>query len=200
MPSGPSGSVPPMGILSSPWPWWIAGPLIGLTVPALLLLGNKAFGVSSNLRHVCAMLPTRLAYFRYDWRRVGGWNLAFSLGIVVGGVVGGVLLRNPEPLRVAEATTTELARLGVTVDGGFAPEAWFSSSALTSPRAWLLLLVGGFLIGFGARYAGGCTSGHAITGLANAQRPSLLAVAGFFAGGLLATHLLLPWFLGAGGA
>ncbi len=189
-----------MGILSSPWPWWVAGPLIGLTVPALLLLGNKAFGVSSSLRHVCAMLPTRLDYFRYDWRRVGGWNLAFSAGIVLGGVVAGVLLANPEPLQVAASTRLALAELGVSVDGGFAPDAWFSLAALASPRTWLLLIVGGFLIGFGARYAGGCTSGHAITGLANLQLPSLLAVLGFFAGGLLATHLLLPWFLGGGGA
>jgi len=101
---------------------------------------------------------------------------------------------------VAPATQAALANLGVSVDGGFAPEAWFSLSALSSVRGWLLLLVGGFLVGFGARYAGGCTSGHAITGLANLQLPSLLAVVGFFAGGLVGTYFLLPWFLGGGGA
>ena len=189
-----------MGILTSPWPWWIAGPLIGLTVPLLLVIGNKAFGISSNLRHVCAMLPTRVGYFRYDWRRQGGWNLTFSLGILIGGAVAGLLLPNPQALEVAPATQAALANLGVSVDGGFAPEAWFSLSALSSVRGWLLLLVGGFLVGFGARYAGGCTSGHAITGLANLQLPSLLAVVGFFAGGLVGTYFLLPWFLGGGGA
>ncbi len=190
-----------MGIfdaLTSPWPWYVAGPLIGLTVPLLLLLGDKWFGVSSSLRHACAVVPSRIPFFRYDWRSVGGWNLAFALGIVAGGFVGGVLLANPEPLRVAASTTADLAALGVAVDGGLAPEALFSVAALSDPRVWAILLGGGFLVGFGARYAGGCTSGHAISGLSNLQLPSLVAVVGFFVGGLAMTHLLLPLLLGGG--
>lgn len=184
-----------MGIpafLTSPWPWYVAGPLIGLTVPLLLLLGNKAFGISSNLRHVCAMAPGRVPFFRYDWRKAGGWNLTFAAGIIVGGFLAGVLLANPEPVQVAASTRTDLAALGIGVDGGLAPAELFSWSALGSLGTWAILLGGGFLVGFGARYAGGCTSGHAISGLANLQLPSLVAVVGFFIGGLIMTHLFLP--------
>ena len=184
-----------MGILSflnQPWPWYVAGPLIGLSVPALLLLGNKDLGVSANLRHACAIIPSKIDFFRYNWREAGTWNLVFALGIVLGGILGGVLLANPEPLQVADATQTELAELGVLVDGHLAPESVFGLANLLSLRGWLIMLGGGFLIGFGARYAGGCTSGHAISGLANVQLPSLVAVLGFFMGGLIMTHVLFP--------
>lgn len=185
-----------LDLLRSPWPWYVAGPLIGLTVPALLLLGNKSFGISENLRHLCALVPNRMPFFRYDVRGRGAWNLAFAVGIVVGGFVAAVPLADREPLQVAPATVDALARLSITVDGGMAPEALFGVTALSSWGTWIFLLVGGFLIGFGARYAGGCTSGHAISGLSALQLPSLVAVAGFFAGGLISTYLLLPWIFG----
>src|ERR1035438_10037602 len=71
---------------SAPWPWYVAGPAIGLFVPALLILGNKVFGVSSSLRDLCSVvLPGKLDYFRYDWKRTGLWNLLFVAGILVGG-------------------------------------------------------------------------------------------------------------------
>ena len=194
-------------LLRHPWPWYISGPLIGLTVPLLLLLGNKAFGISSNLRHVCAMVvsrtvprttvpsetvPSKNAFFRYDWRRIGGWNLMFSLGIVLGGLLAATLLANPEPLAVAASTRADLAGLGVAVDGAYVPAGLFSLAGLLTVRGFVLMVGGGFLIGFGTRWAAGCTSGHAITGLANLQLPSLIAVVGFFVGGLVMTHLLLP--------
>lgn len=180
-----------LALLKQPWPWYVGGPLIGLTVPLLLLLGNKKFGVSSNLGHVCAMIPNRLEFFNYDWRKES-WNLFFALGILVGGLLGGVLLANPEPLRLSAATARALSDLGIQPDGGLAPEALFSWSSLLSVRGLLLMVGGGFLIGFGARYAGGCTSGHAIMGLSELQLPSLVAVIGFFIGGLFATYFLLP--------
>lgn len=186
-----------------PWPWYVAGPLLGLTVPALLLLGNKEFGISSSLRHACAAFGAgrtgggRLPLFRYDWRREGGWNLLFALGVVAGGALATTLLADPAPLRVAPATRHALAALGVPVDGGLAPAGIFGTAALLSPASLLLLAGGGFLVGFGARYAGGCTSGHAITGLSHLQRASLVAVLGFFGGGLLMTHVLLPLVLGS---
>jgi uncharacterized membrane protein YedE/YeeE len=183
-------------LLRQPWPWYVAGPLIGLTVPALLLIGNRAFGISSNLQHVCAaVLPSRNPFFAYDWRRVGGWNLLFAAGIVLGGLLAGTLLANPEPLALATATEADLAALGVATEGGLAP-GLFSLAGLFTVRGALLMVGGGLLIGFGTRWAAGCTSGHAITGLANLQLPSLIAVIGFFAGGLVMTHLLLPLLLG----
>lgn len=179
-------------LLREPWPWWVAGPLIGLTVPLLLLLGNKAFGVSSNLRHACAILPTRVAFFRYDWRRQGGWNLVYAAGIIAGGFLGGVLLANSEELQLAASTRSALSQLGFTFDGAFIPAELFSAGALGSVRNITLLVFGGALVGFGARWAGGCTSGQAISGVSNLQLPSLVAVLGFFAGGLLMTHLFFP--------
>jgi uncharacterized protein len=181
--------------LQHPWPWYMAGPLIGLTVPLLLFLGNKEFGISSNFRHVCAMLPKQQPFFKYDWRSEGGWNVMFAVGLLLGGLVGGNLLANPEPLQVSAKTSTDLATLGVSVNGQLAPSEIFSWSNLFSLQGFIFMVVGGFLIGFGTAYAGGCTSGHAIMGLSDLQLPSLVAVMGFFAGGLLVTHLLFPFLL-----
>lgn len=195
--------IPPMDMIldaiRGPWPWYVAGPLIGLTVPLLLFLGNKRFGLSSNLRHMCAAVPAarRNSFFAYDWRREGSWNLLVYAGIAVGGLIAGVLLANPAPLQVAEPTAAALVSAGLEVDGRYAPAALFSWQALFTLPGFIAMVVGGFLIGFGARWAGGCTSGHAIMGISELQWPSLLAVVGFFAGGLAATYLLLPFLLGA---
>ena len=180
-------------LLSRPWPWYVAGPLIGLVAPVLLLLGNKHFGISSNLRHVCAaVLPRSVAFFHYDWRRAGGWNLAFVLGIVVGGMIAGGLFANPEPVAISAQTRADLAALGVRDFTGLVPSDLFSWEGLLTLRGFVMIVVGGFLVGFGTAYAGGCTSGHGISGLANLQLPSLIAVIGFFAGGILGTFFLLP--------
>lgn len=183
-------------ILSRPWAWYVAGPLIGLMVPALLLFGGKAFGISGTLRSACAILaPGRVEFFHFDWRRAGGWNLAFAFGILLGGVIAATLLRNPEPIAISDATTRDLAALGITDFSSLVPREIFTWSNVWTLQGFLVLGVGGFLVGFGSAYAGGCTSGHAIMGLADLQLPSLVAVMGFFAGGLIATHLLLPLIL-----
>lgn len=182
-----------MELLSQPWPWYIAGPLIGLMVPALLLLDNRTFGISSSYQHVCAaIVPGRSSYFAYDWKRTGKWNLGLALGTLLGGLLASLLLRNPEPIAISAATQADLAALGLQDFSGLVPREVFSWSRLGSLPGSLSMVGGGFLVGFGARYAGGCTSGHAIFGLADAQLPSLIAVFGFFAGGLLSTHVLLP--------
>lgn len=180
-------------LLSRPWPWWVAGPLIGLVVPLLLWAGGE-FGVSSNLRHICAAaLPTRNSFFAYDWRSKGLWNLTFALGVIIGGFVAGTFLASPDPVvAVSAATTSDLQALGLTDFQGLAPPEVFSWAGLATVPGFVMLVIGGLLVGFGARYAGGCTSGHAISGLANLQLPSLVAVIGFFVGGLVATHFLLP--------
>ena len=180
-------------LFSEPWPWYVAGPLIGLMVPALLLLGGRMFGVSSNLRHLCAAtVPGPVEFFRYDWKKAGLWNLTFVVGILLGGVIAATLLHNPEPIAISEATKADLAALGITDFSGLVPAELFSWSSLATLPGLLLIVVGGFLVGFGSRYAGGCTSGHAIMGLADLQLPSLLAVVGFFVGGLIVTFLVLP--------
>lgn len=184
--------------LAEPWPWYIAGPLIGLFVPLLLLTGNKLFGISSNLRHLCAAVaPGRVEFFRYDWRKAGGWNLAFALGILLGGALAGRFLAGDGVVHLSAAARVSLASLGVHDVAGLVPHELFRWSALATWRGVVMLIGGGFLIGFGTAYAGGCTSGHAISGLADLQLPSLVAVLGFFAGGLIATWLILPRLLGA---
>lgn len=184
-----------MDLLTAPWPWYVSGPLIGLVVPALLLAGNRTFGVSSNLRHLCAIgSPVKPPFLRYDWRQAGAWNLAFLAGAMLAGVYVGWLLPAPV-LGVSEQTLRDLAALGVADTAGYVPASLFSWSSLGTVRGLTLIVGGGFLVGFGTTYAGGCTSGHGVTGLAALQLPSLVAVAGFFAGGLAGTHLLLPLLL-----
>ncbi len=182
--------------LTEPWPWYVAGPLIGLFVPALLLVGNRMFGISSNLRHVCAAgMPGRVEFFRYDWRRAGGWNLAFALGILIGGALASRFLGGGADVSLSPAARDSLTALGLHDFTGLVPRELFTWTALASWRGVVMLVGGGFLVGFGTAYAGGCTSGHAIGGLADLQLPSLIAVAGFFAGGLIGTWLLLPYLL-----
>ncbi len=183
-------------LLSEPWPWYIAGPLIGLMVPLLLLFVGKPFGISSSLRHMCAAtFPSSIEYFRYNWKRQGIWNLVFAVGVLVGGVIAGTLLLNPDPIAISEATQQDLAALGITDFRGMMPSELLSWSSLGTVPGFIAIVLGGFLLGFGARYAGGCTSGHGITGLATFQLPSLIAIIGFFIGGLFVTHLILPLML-----
>jgi len=184
-----------MELLSKPWPWYIAGPLIGLTVPVLLLMGNKNFGISSTLRHICAAcIPARLPFFQYDWKREI-WNIVFILGVLLGGVIARQFIGNPNPVIVSDATTQDLAKLNIAVDGNLLPTAIFKAENVFTRQGFVFLVLGGFLVGFGTRYAGGCTSGHSIMGLSSLQWPSLVATVCFMVGGIITTHLLLPWLL-----
>lgn len=182
-------------LIKQPWPWYIAGPLIGLTVPALLILGNKSFGISSSLRHICAScFPANIPFFKYNWKKEV-WNLFFVLGIFLGGVIAVNLLSNPNPIEVNPKLATELAEYGITNYDNLVPEDLFNWESLFSLRGIITMVVGGFLVGFGTRYAGGCTSGHSIMGLSNLQLPSLIATICFMIGGFLMANFILPIIL-----
>ena len=184
-----------MEYLAHPWSWWAAGIIIGLTVPTLLILGNKHFGISSSFRHICAAcLPTKIPFFQYDWKKES-WNLFFVGGIFVGAVLATLFLKNPDPIVVHPDLTRDLATYGVTQIDGLLPTDLFSWDSLLSLRGFILMVVGGFFVGFGTRYAGGCTSGHAIMGLSELQWPSLVATVSFMAGGFLMANLILPYIL-----
>jgi uncharacterized membrane protein YedE/YeeE len=177
-----------------PLPWYVAGPLIGVMVPALLLVGNKAFGISSSFRHVCAALaPCGLEFFQHDWKRIGLWNVTFLAGVFVGAAAAAQFA--PPTVQISARTIETLRALGVRDFAGLAPPDIFTWASLLTLRGFLCIVAGGFLVGFGTAYAGGCTSGHAIAGLADRQLASLIAVCGFFAGGLTTTYLILPVIL-----
>ena len=182
-------------LLKQPWPWYVAGPLIGLIVPALLLLGNKHFGISANLRHVCAAcFPADIRFFKYDWKKEV-WNMFFVGGILIGSVFTAFFLANPGNIVVAPALLAELKVYGITDTTNVLPTELFSFESLFTLRGIIMLVGGGFLVGFGTRYAGGCTSGHAIMGLSDLQWPSLVATISFMAGGFIMANILLPFIL-----
>ena len=182
-------------LLKQPWHWSISGILIGLTVPLLLLLGNKNFGISSSLRHICAaIIPANIAFFKYDWKKES-WNLFFVAGILLGGFLAVTFLQNPEPIKIAAQTKAELQAAGIQDFSSLLPKDLFSWESLFTLRGFIFIVVGGFLVGFGTRYANGCTSGHAITGLSHLQIPSLIATISFMVGGFLMTWLILPFLL-----
>ena len=184
-----------LNILTQPWPWWISGPLIGLTVPLLLLAGNKAFGVSSSLRHICAAcFPAKISFFNYNWKKEA-WNLFFVAGILIGGIIAATFLNNHSPVNIDAGLSDNLATYGIHNTGGLVPADLFKWPALLTLRGIMMMVGGGFLVGFGTRYAGGCTSGHSIMGIANLQWPSLLATICFMLGGFIMTNFLLPSIL-----
>ncbi len=181
--------------ISRPWPWYVAGPLIGLTVPALLILGNKSFGISSSMRHICAAcIPAGIPFFKYDWKKEI-WNLVFVAGILIGSFLAMSLLANPAPMQVNPNLVSELSGYGISNYESLMPVDIINWQSLLTLKGFLLIVVGGFLIGFGTRYGGGCTSGHAIMGLSTLQWPSLVATCCFMAGGFIMANWILPFIL-----
>jgi hypothetical protein len=182
-------------MIRQPWPWYVVGPLIGLTVPLLLLMGNRSLGISSSLRHLCAAcIPARVPFFHYDWRKES-WNLFFIAGIFIGGIIATFQLSNYNDLVIHPALQQDLAAYGVTDTSELVPPDLFNLNTLFTWKGFVLMIVGGFLVGFGTRYAGGCTSGHTIMGLSTLQWPSLVATVCFMVGGLLVANFVLPVIL-----
>lgn len=185
--------------ISQPWHWSVSGILIVLVMFLLLWFGGE-FGVSSNLRTLCSIGGARKhsSFFNIDWKKQI-WNLVFIAGAVIGGFIAAYYLPAPNGIQISSATHEYLTSIGI--EHSYEAEGWASFvpkeifGALTSFSNVLLLIIGGFLVGFGARYAGGCTSGHAISGLSNLQLPSLIAVIGFFIGGLTISWFILPYII-----
>lgn len=182
-----------MEFITNTWHWSISGFLIGLVMLLLTYLG-KTFGMSSNLRTICSMSggKSTAQYFNFDWREQK-WNLAVVFGSIVGGFIAYHYLGGVNNIDINPKTIAKLQTIGIDAPNGkYLPDTIFSMEAMFSGKGLLILLLGGFLIGFGTPYAGGCTSGHAISGLSNLQLPSLIAVIGFFLGGLVMAHFLIP--------
>ncbi len=183
-------------LLAKPWPWYVAGPLLGLLVPLIYIFLNKGFGISSTMKDICAMcLPnTNISFFKYDWKS-NAWNLVFALGVIFGAFLVYAMIPNVGDVDISKGTAARLNTYGITDLKGLVPSEIFNWTSITSPVTLILLCIGGFLVGFGTRYAGGCTSGHAVTGLSQLSKASFIAVFGFFVGGLISTWILVPQIL-----
>lgn len=182
-----------MDLILQTWPWYISGPLIALVMFLLIFMGKK-FGMSSNLKTICTMCGanTKAGFFDFNWK-AQKWNLIVILGAAIGGFIAINFLTADPAVIINPETVGTLKGLGFESTGNaYLPDELYSIEALTNWKSLSILIIGGILIGFGARWAGGCTSGHAITGLSNLQLPSLIAVIGFFIGGLVMVHLLFP--------
>lgn len=182
-----------MELIYHTWSWYFSGFLIGLVMLSLIYFG-KNFGMSSNLRTLCSLAGAgkKVSFFNWDWKSQR-WNLAVVAGAMLGGFVATHYMSDPSNISINPKTIEQLQAINIDAPNGkLMPDALFSTQVFQSPKGMFILLIGGLLIGFGSRYAGGCTSGHAISGLSNLQLPSLKAVIGFFIGGLIMVHFILP--------
>lgn len=182
-----------MEIITQPWPWYVAGPVIALIMFLLFYFGER-FGVSSNLETFCSIggAGRFTDYFKIDWKQ-NVWNLIFIVGAIVGGFISAQWLSPTNSVALNPQTVQDLADIGIQNAGAsYLPNEIFSIETMLTLKGFLILLVAGIMVGFGARWAGGCTSGHAIVGLSNLEIPSLISVIGFFIGGLVMTWFILP--------
>ena len=183
-----------MEYILSPWPWYVAGPLIALCMYLMFYFGKK-FGVSSNLETLCSIAGAGriVDFFKFDWK-ANQWNLNFVAGLIIGGFIASQWLAPDQSVALNPDVISDLSQIGIQNAGSqYLPDEIFSLEALFTVKGFLILLVAGLLVGFGARYAGGCTSGHGIVGLSNLTTESFIAVGGFFIGGLIMTWLILPY-------
>lgn len=184
-----------INFISQPWPWYIAGPLIGLVIILLQWIDNKPLAASSSYRHICAAtFPKGIPFLKYNWKGES-WNLFFTGGIIIGGFFTSAVLSYPPDIAISSETAQQLQSIGLNDITGFAPVQLFSFDALQTIPGLIIIVVGGFLIGFGSRYAGGCVSGHSMTGISDLQWTSLLATACIFGAGIFTSYILLPLIL-----
>lgn len=178
--------------IQQPWSWWFSGAIIS-SIMFILLFFGKSFGFSANLRTICTVAGAgkKVPFFNFNWK-TQIWNLVFLVGAIIGGFIAHQFLSNGEAVQISQSTISDLSALGFAAPTSVQPEELFSWEAAFSVKGFLILALGGFMVGFGARYAGGCTSGHAISGISDLQIPSIIAVVGFFIGGLIMTFCILP--------
>jgi len=182
-----------MDLINQALPWYVSGPLIAITMLLLILVG-KNFGMSSNLRTICTALGANKTcdFFCFDWKGQS-WNLLIMFGAIIGGFIAFNYMSGGNTPEINQEVVNQLKILGFESAGNsYLPVELFGEDVFSSVKGVFILLFGGILVGFGARYAGGCTSGHAISGLSNLQLPSLISVIGFFIGGLVMIHLIFP--------
>ena len=182
-----------MDFILEPWAWYVGGPLIAISLLLYFYFG-KNFGASTNFETLCTMAGAGMFsdYFKKDWKE-RDFALLFVIGLVIGGYLSSTYLIPYQQIDLNPTTVNELTDLGFSnVGAHYFPEEIFGEEVFYTLKGFLILLFSGVLVGFGTRYAGGCTSGHAITGLSSLQFPSLLAVIGFFIGGIIATWLIIP--------
>jgi len=182
-----------MDFISQPWAWYVAGPIIAFIMFLLYFFGER-FGVSSNLETFCSIggAGKFVDYFKIDWKQ-NSWNLIFVAGAIAGGFIASQGLSPSDVVALNPQTVQDLADIGIQNAGStYLPDEIFSIDTMLTFKGFFILLIAGIMVGFGARWAGGCTSGHAIVGLSNLELPSLISVIGFFIGGLVMTWLILP--------
>jgi uncharacterized membrane protein YedE/YeeE len=179
-------------LITQTWAWWFSGAMIASIMFFLLYFG-QSFGFSSNLRTICAAagLGKKTKFFDFNWK-AQTWNMVFLIGSIIGGYIASQFLSSGQPVEISAATIHDLSKMGIAAPASMQPQELFGWDAVFSLKGFLILAFGGLMVGFGSRYAGGCTSGHAISGLSNLQLPSLIAVIGFFIGGLVMTYLIMP--------
>ena len=154
------------------WSGWLGGLAIGMYAVFQWLVTGNALGVSTGYGNFCSYL-SRTGYFHEgEYQIANNWRLWFLLGIPLGGFLAA--LTSPGEIVVSLS-------LGAMYDSVLPQVLWARG---------LVLLAGGVMIGYGARMAGGCPSGHSIAGLSMLNPPSLLASAGFFVGGIIMVQFL----------
>ncbi len=187
-----------MDLIHDSWPWYIGGITISI-IMFLLIFSGKEFGFSDNLRTIVSLLGGGKfsAFLAIDWKQ-RLWNLTFMLGTFLGGWIAATYMQSDEPMQLSSSFLETLNSWGLSTNlspGELLPESLFNFGEVGTVIGFSAIILGGFFVGFGARYAGGCTSGHAISGLSNLQLPSLIAVIGFFIGGLFISNIIYPWLL-----
>lgn len=182
-----------MEFITQPWAWYVAGPILSVVMFLLFYFGER-FGMSSNLETLCSIggAGKFVDYFKIDWKQ-NTWNLIFVVGSIAGGFIASYWLSPTDTVALNPQTIQDLADIGIANAGSsYLPDEIFSIDTMLSLKGFFILLIAGVMVGFGARWAGGCTSGHAIVGLSNLEIPSLISVIGFFIGGLIMTWYILP--------